>query len=189
MDFAAGKSILGSSLTSACLKLLHPFSTPSLLWVMLVPCPGRGHRWQCPHTCKSLAVLKSKFLLMASLTQKVGQALARFPWAEHLAYSYSSSAPLSHLGKAFQQGDTKGKNDPACFGRSCWQLPAEAGKGRDHAGISSPCSLRKLVHTVNFRPMVVLQSPTSWGWIWLQKEQPPLFWTGGWSSCLSILQD
>lgn len=101
--------------------------------------------------------------------------------ASCLSPFFSSAAELFGA-KHFSRMTPRGKNEPACFGKSCWQFPVEVAEGRDQAGISSPHSLCKLCALRKFRPNVVLRGPSSLGWVWLQVDASAshlLFWMGG----------
>lgn len=56
---------------------------------------------------------------------------------------FSSAAELFGA-KHFSRMTPSGKNEPACFGKSCWQFPVEAVEGGVMLGFSSlhsPCEL------------------------------------------------
>lgn len=108
--------------------------------------------------------------------------------ASCLSPFFSSAAELFGA-KHFSRMTPRGKNEPACFGKSCWQFPVEVAEGRDQAGISSPHSLCKLCALRKFRPNVVLQGPSSLGWVWLQVDAPAISSFSGWEELPSILWD
>ena len=171
---------LTSQLTRASLKLLHPFSAASLPWPVPAPCPGRGRRWQYLHACEALAVLKSKFLLVHFSPRRQGRCQQGFHRLSIWLTPILQQRCQVTWGKAFQQNDTKGKNEPTCFGKSCWQFPAEVVEGGIKVGLVVPAVCASFLHAIKFRPVVVLQSPCYWGSIWLQKDAPARSPFSGW---------
>lgn len=56
---------------------------------------------------------------------------------EHLAYPYSSSSTAELFGaKHFSRMTPRGKNEPACFGKNCWQFPVEVVEGGVKLGLA-----------------------------------------------------
>lgn len=64
-----------------------------------------------------------------------------------------------------QQDDSRGKNEPVCFGNVCWQLPVEG--GRDHTGLVFPSPCTGSVHVVTLGHSFRISSGgTVWPWAW-----------------------
>lgn len=82
--------------------------------------------------------------------------------ASCLSPFFSSAAELFGA-KHFSRMTPRGKNEPACFGKSCWQFPVEVVEGGIKLGLAVPIACASFVQSVKFRPKVVLQGLSSLG--------------------------
>lgn len=93
----------------------------------------------------------------ASFTWNVGQMPTRLPWVEaSCLFPFFSSTAELFVAKHFSRMTPRGKNELACFGKSCWQFPVEVVEGGVRLGLAVPIVSASFVYSLKFRPKVML---------------------------------